>query len=43
MRGKMFWAMKGRYFGCYSGFDIEKTKNHVGPSFIRKVCSDIRG
>ncbi|PMD60574.1 P-loop containing nucleoside triphosphate hydrolase protein [Hyaloscypha bicolor E] len=28
MRGKMFWAMKERYFGCYSGFDIEKTKNH---------------
>jgi hypothetical protein len=43
MRGKKFWAMKERYFGCYSGFDIEKTKNHVGPSFIRKVCSDIRG
>jgi hypothetical protein len=42
-RGKRFWAMKERYFGCHSGFDIEKTKNHVGPSFITKVCSDIWG
>jgi hypothetical protein len=41
MRGKKFWAMKERYFGCYSGFDIEKIKIHVGSSFITKVCSDI--
>jgi hypothetical protein len=43
MRGKKFWAMKERYFGCYSGFDIEMTKNHVGPIFVTKVCSDIWG
>jgi hypothetical protein len=39
MRGKKFWAMKERYFGCYSGFDIAKTtKNHVGPIFKRKFA-----
>jgi hypothetical protein len=34
IRGKKYWAMKERYFGCYSGFDIKKTKNHVGIIFI---------
>jgi hypothetical protein len=41
MRGKKFWAMKERYFGCYSGFDLKRTKNHVGQIIITKICSDV--
>ena len=34
IRGKKFWSMKERYFGCYSGFDIKKANKHVGQPFI---------